>query len=364
MNSDTQITATRPAASVGPVDITVTTPGGTSATSSSDKFTYIGIPTIISVSPTTGPVDGGTNVIITGTNFTGLGATTLFFGTNSFPATNVVVFSATQINATTPLHPLGAVNVNLTTPGGNVIKTGGYTYVAAPVFTSITPNTGGTTGNTAVTIIGTNLVGTTTVYFGTSATPATLVSVINATAVSATSPVHAAGAVNIIVLSPNGTATGVNAFTYSVPSVSITLNPTTINMPLAAGSTATNSSLGITVTTNTPFTITVRDNSAAYGRTTGYGYMGKFTGGAYDLYPALTLGSPLQLAGTTVGTTTAQAITPPITTTAKTLYTGSTSVTGQLLAPNIFSQPVVISDPHLTAGSTYRIDLTFTIQGV
>jgi hypothetical protein len=41
VNSDTSITATAPAASaVGPVDVTVTTPSGTSATSSADQFTY------------------------------------------------------------------------------------------------------------------------------------------------------------------------------------------------------------------------------------------------------------------------------------------------------------------------------------
>ncbi|GAT61626.1 leucine-rich repeat protein [Paludibacter jiangxiensis] len=41
VNSDTQITATSPARSAGAVDITVTTAGGTSATSSADQFTYI-----------------------------------------------------------------------------------------------------------------------------------------------------------------------------------------------------------------------------------------------------------------------------------------------------------------------------------
>jgi hypothetical protein len=41
VNSDTSITATAPAATaVGPVDVTVTTPSGTSAISSADQFTY------------------------------------------------------------------------------------------------------------------------------------------------------------------------------------------------------------------------------------------------------------------------------------------------------------------------------------
>ncbi|MBV7274500.1 cell wall-binding repeat-containing protein [Clostridium sp. PL3] len=47
VDSDTQITATVPAGSAGAVDVTVTTPNGTSATSSADQYTY-------TVSSTTG----------------------------------------------------------------------------------------------------------------------------------------------------------------------------------------------------------------------------------------------------------------------------------------------------------------------
>jgi hypothetical protein len=38
--SATKITATSPAGAVGTVDVKVTTPGGTSTTSSADLFTY------------------------------------------------------------------------------------------------------------------------------------------------------------------------------------------------------------------------------------------------------------------------------------------------------------------------------------
>jgi hypothetical protein len=40
VNSDTSITAFSPAGSMGPVDVTVTTLGGTSAASAADQFTY------------------------------------------------------------------------------------------------------------------------------------------------------------------------------------------------------------------------------------------------------------------------------------------------------------------------------------
>ena len=40
VDSDTQITATAPAGSPGTVDVTVATPGGTSARSPADRYTY------------------------------------------------------------------------------------------------------------------------------------------------------------------------------------------------------------------------------------------------------------------------------------------------------------------------------------
>lgn len=71
VNSATQITATAPAGSAGAVDVTVTTPGGTSTTSPSDHYTYIPEPTVTKVEPGEGPLVGGTPVTITGTNLTG-----------------------------------------------------------------------------------------------------------------------------------------------------------------------------------------------------------------------------------------------------------------------------------------------------
>src|SRR4029077_2497825 len=95
VNSSSKITATAPAESAGTVDITVTTPGGTSATGAADQFTFVAPPTVTSASPSAGPTAGGTSVTITGTNLTG--ATAVKFGATS--ATFTIV-SATQINAT------------------------------------------------------------------------------------------------------------------------------------------------------------------------------------------------------------------------------------------------------------------------
>ncbi len=66
VDSATQITAVSPAGT-GTVDITVTTPAGTTATSSADQFTYNPPPTVTGVSPNNGPQAGGTSVTVTGT---------------------------------------------------------------------------------------------------------------------------------------------------------------------------------------------------------------------------------------------------------------------------------------------------------
>ncbi|MDA8066155.1 MAG: IPT/TIG domain-containing protein [Thermaerobacter sp.] len=142
VKTSTSLTAVSPAGT-GTVDVTVTSPGGTSATSNADKFTYTTpgtpAPTVTAISPVSGPAAGGTQVTVTGTNLTG--ATTVDFGSGN-PATKVSVNSAgTQITATAP-PGTGTVDVLVTTPGGTS-ATGStdqftYTPVASPPSTGQT----------------------------------------------------------------------------------------------------------------------------------------------------------------------------------------------------------------------------------
>ena len=70
VNSDTQIIAISPQFTGTPpvtLDVTVTTPGGTSAASAADQFTYTATAaSVSSISPTLGNAGGGTVVTITG----------------------------------------------------------------------------------------------------------------------------------------------------------------------------------------------------------------------------------------------------------------------------------------------------------
>ncbi len=122
------------------MDVTVTTPSGTSATGSADQFTYesVACQPSTAISPSSGPAAGGTPVPITGTELTG--ATAVSFGAAA--ATNFTVDGATQITATSPAGA-GTVDVTVTTPSGSSATT------SADQFTYITPPSG-TTGNSGI----------------------------------------------------------------------------------------------------------------------------------------------------------------------------------------------------------------------
>jgi DNA-binding beta-propeller fold protein YncE len=86
------------------------------------------VPLVTGITPTSGPVAGGTAVTIAGTGFTG--ATGVSFG--GVAATGVTVVSATEIMATAPGATVGTVDVTVTTAGGTTAVVAGdrYSYVA------------------------------------------------------------------------------------------------------------------------------------------------------------------------------------------------------------------------------------------
>jgi alpha-tubulin suppressor-like RCC1 family protein len=191
VNSDSSITAVSPPG-VGTVDVTVTTPEGTTPTSSTDRFSY-GVPTVTKVVPRIGPIAGGTAVTITGTNFTR--ATAVSFGSNN--ASSFTITSPTKIAVVAPpAATVGFVYVTVTTPGGTnaVSKSDVFTY--APTVTAISPNSGSTAGGTSVTVTGTGfVVGATAFKFGKAKKQAASCS--STTTCTIVSPAHEAGIVDV-----------------------------------------------------------------------------------------------------------------------------------------------------------------------
>lgn len=120
---NTTITCVTPARTAGAKDVVVTINGNTAT--KTGGFTYLEAPTISSLSAITGTTLGGTTVTITGTGFIE-GATTIRIDGASRTVTWV---SATEIRFTTPNHAAGAVNITVTTAGGQSDPTI-FTYVA------------------------------------------------------------------------------------------------------------------------------------------------------------------------------------------------------------------------------------------
>ena len=168
------------------------------------------MPTLTSISPTSGPSTGGTTITLTGTNFAS-GATVLV---NGVAATGVTFVSATQVRATTPAGSAGARTVQITNPSGQSASlAGAFTYVGGPGLTSVSPTSGPTAGGTTITITGSGFVSGATVRVnGVAATGVTFVS---ATQLRANTPAAAAGTYAVQVTNPDGQAgTLSGAYTY------------------------------------------------------------------------------------------------------------------------------------------------------
>jgi plastocyanin len=231
--SASSITAATPAHAAGAVDIAVTNPDG-QVGRLANGFTYqtpvIPPPTMSMSRPDTGPVSGGTSVTITGTGF--VAGATLAFGTAT--ASSVTVVSDTSITAVTPAGTAGNVDLVVTNPDGQSGRLSrGFFYIAAPTMpaptlTSIAPASGTTDGGTAVTLTGSGFAAGASVSIG--GTPASNVAVASATSITATTPPHGAGAVDVIVTNTDGQNARLNgAFTYVAlppPIVVITIQPT------------------------------------------------------------------------------------------------------------------------------------------
>ena len=189
-------------------------------------------PTVLGVSPASGPTSGGTPVSISGANFSA-GATVTIGGV---AATNVSVAGTTSIQATTGPRAAGAADVTVTVDGRSSTLASAFTYVALPppTITSVSPTSGSTAGGTTVTLTGTNFAAGATVTIGSVA--ATGVTVTSSTSLRAVTGARAAGAADVVVAVGTQSATLARGYTYVVPGP----NPPPVITSLVAQSTRTN----------------------------------------------------------------------------------------------------------------------------
>ena len=215
--ASTMLMASVPAGTPGLADVIVTSPSGASNT-----LLYEYLPSEISnVTPNTGPLEGGTTVLIEGVGFDA-DSTVTFGGT---PAQSVVVQNSSLIEAVTPAGNAGAADVVVTTAGGNLTLADGFTYVQTaanlPVVDGLTPNAGPSAGGQNVTINGSGFTPGTVVNFAgvpvepTSMTPTTITFV---------TPAGNPGVASVTVTSESGTSNAA-PYVYENPTIgSVTPN--------------------------------------------------------------------------------------------------------------------------------------------
>jgi len=143
------------------------------------------------------------------------------------------------------------VSANLIAIAGDLIIGHAECSVQPPTVTSVTPNTGPVTGGTMVTLAGLGFGGTPTVTFG--GTPATAVTVVNGTTLTAVTPAHAAGPVDVVVTMPTGSFTLPAGFTYTAPAAPTVTGVTPATGSEAGGTPVTIAGTGLTGATAVTF---------------------------------------------------------------------------------------------------------------
>jgi hypothetical protein len=193
------------ASTTNPVDVGASAAGNSAAANSGSATTTVANELIF------GADTVGTGNLAPGSNFT----QRILTSPDSDLAEDRSVVTTGAYSATATLSASGPWVMQMVALKGSSGGTGG----SAPTVSSISPNSGSSNGGTAVTITGANFVAGTTVTFG--GTAASNVTVVSASSITATTPLHAAGTVNVVVSDSNGSGTLTNGFTYTTSAVSI-----------------------------------------------------------------------------------------------------------------------------------------------
>ncbi|QDG52986.1 hypothetical protein FIV42_20220 [Persicimonas caeni] len=154
-----------PAGAVGTVDVVMRDANGEIDRLAS-AFEYRQALWVDAVAPQQGPADGGTSVTLTGTGFAGTDR--VEFGGIAAPFT---VVSDSEIEATTPAHGAGSVDVVVERDGVEARLRDGFLYTEQLEIWGFTPIRGSIAGNTYVEVRGRGLYGALRVFFDSEEAP-------------------------------------------------------------------------------------------------------------------------------------------------------------------------------------------------
>jgi hypothetical protein len=189
-------------------------------------------PTVTKISPTTGPDNGNTSVIITGTSFTA--ATAVDFGSNA--ALSFVVNSDTQLTAVSPAGAVGTVDVTVVNPAGTSATSAADQFTYFAVLTLSPSSLSAATANKSYsqTITATGGSGSYTFSLASGTLPQGF-TLTSGGVLSGTTPT--AGAFNFTVQATDNnqsSLTGSQAYAFTVnPAGTLTISPTTLPIATA-----------------------------------------------------------------------------------------------------------------------------------
>jgi len=156
-------------------------------------------PGVTSIDPDCANLGGGTNVKVTGSNFSG--TPFVLFGDGQ--GTGVVLNSAASVSATAPAHAAATVDVVVATDGGEEARLpAALLYGNSVVATSIYPTAGSTGGGTSATILGSQFDPAATVTIG--GVAVAMRTFVDPTRIDVVTAAMGAGALDVVVMNPGG----------------------------------------------------------------------------------------------------------------------------------------------------------------
>jgi hypothetical protein len=220
-DADTLTGTTSSLLGAGAHDLLVETPNGVATLDGA--YAVLDAPGVAAVTPSEGPLAGGTPVVVSGSGFLARAVTCTVGGA---PLADLVVESDARISGRTPAS--GAApgageftvegEVRVLTSGGEDALAPGFVYLAAPSVTAVAPPSGATAGGETIAISGTAFrrgAGATRVRIG--GVAATVADVPDERTILAVTPPRGPGAAAVEVETSGGVGTRTAAYTYVEP---------------------------------------------------------------------------------------------------------------------------------------------------
>ncbi|HEY2215303.1 MAG TPA: IPT/TIG domain-containing protein, partial [Acidimicrobiales bacterium] len=211
----TALVVTVPQGSIGSVPITVTTAGGNTAPVPASIFRYANLPAVSLLTPTSGLIQGGTRVLLSGSGFSVNDV--VDFGANN-PGQVIKVSADGDYMAVSAPGGSHSVYVTVSTPGGTslIAPMARFRFIKRrPMVNAMDPASGAPAGGYGLLIGGKYLNGATTVTFG--STTVKPISVSSDGDFLGVVVPRGVGTVEVIVTTPSGTSrdTSKDQFTYT-----------------------------------------------------------------------------------------------------------------------------------------------------